>query len=112
MLVSLVRLGLVLLIALIFSLTANPARAANAVRGARVFEVNCAVCHAGGGNQIKSAKTLKLNALEKYGMNSLEAIKQQVVDGKNAMPAFGSRLSDSEIEDVAAYVLSQAELGW
>ena len=45
-------------------------------------------------------------------MRSLAAIKNQVTNGKNAMPAFGGRLKDDEIEAVANYVLSQAEKGW
>ena len=32
----------------------------------------------------------------------------QVTNGKNAMPAFGGRLDDDEITDVAAYVYDQA----
>ena len=32
----------------------------------------------------------------------------QVTNGKNAMPAFGGRLSDEEIGDVASYVYDQA----
>jgi cytochrome c6 len=32
----------------------------------------------------------------------------QVTNGKNAMPAFGGRLDDEEISDVAAYVFDQA----
>lgn len=28
------------------------------------------------------------------------------------MPAFGGRLSDDDIKDVAAYVISQSEAGW
>merc|ERR1712178_537747 len=32
--------------------------------------------------------------------------------GQNAVPAFGGRLDDEEIEDVASYVLSQANAGW
>jgi hypothetical protein len=35
-----------------------------------------------------------------------------VTNGKNAMPAFGGRLSDDDIKDVAAYVISQSEAGW
>ena len=58
------------------------------------------------------SKTLKKDALEKYEMNSLEAIITQVYNGKNAMPKFGGRLTDAQIEDVATYVLSQAEKGW
>eukprot|EP00187_Rhodella_violacea_P007641 CAMPEP_0174910174 /NCGR_PEP_ID=MMETSP0167-20121228/71832_1 /TAXON_ID=38298 /ORGANISM="Rhodella maculata, Strain CCMP736" /LENGTH=60 /DNA_ID=CAMNT_0016154361 /DNA_START=260 /DNA_END=442 /DNA_ORIENTATION=+ len=57
-------------------------------------------------------KTLKKEALEQYGMKSVSAITTQVTNGKNAMPAFGGRLSDTDIEDVANYVLSQTEKGW
>jgi cytochrome c6 len=57
-------------------------------------------------------KTLKKEALAQYGMNSIEAITTQVTKGKNAMPAFGGRLSAAQIEDVATYVLSQSEKGW
>ena len=32
----------------------------------------------------------------------------KVTNGKNAMPAFGGRLDDDEITDVAAYVYDQA----
>ena len=35
----------------------------------------------------------------------------QVTNGKNAMPAFGGRLSDEEIQDVAAFVFNQADTG-
>ena len=33
----------------------------------------------------------------------------QVLNGKNGMPAFGGRLKDIEIEDVAEYVIFAAE---
>ena len=36
----------------------------------------------------------------------------QVTNGKNAMPAFSGRLTEADIEDVATYVLDQAEKGW
>ena len=32
----------------------------------------------------------------------------QVTNGKNAMPAWAGRLSEDEIQDVAAYVYDQA----
>ena len=38
-------------------------------------------------------------------------IFSEVTNGKNAMPAFGGRLSDEEIADVAAYVYNQADTG-
>jgi cytochrome c6 len=58
------------------------------------------------------AKTLKKEALAKFGMNSLAAITTQVTKGKSAMPAFGGRLSAKQIEDVATYVLAKSESGW
>lgn len=90
----------------------NPALAGDAASGAKIFTANCAACHAGGNNVINGAKTLKKEALEKYDMNSLDAIKDRVIHGKNAMPAFAGRLTSDQIEDVSAYVLSQAEKGW
>ncbi|MBE9100677.1 cytochrome c6 PetJ [Vacuolonema iberomarrocanum] len=89
-----------------------PAIAADLAKGAQVFSSNCAACHIGGGNVVNGAKTLRKADLEQYGMASLEAIQMQVKNGKAAMPAFGSRLDDEQIEAVAAYVLDQAEKGW
>lgn len=91
---------------------ARPALAAETANGAKIFSANCAACHIGGGNIIIANKTLKKQVLEKYNMASIEAIVNQVQNGKSAMPAFRGRLNDVEIEDVAAYVLEKAENGW
>ncbi len=111
MLRKLILLAAVLLITAVFSF-ATPVLAGDAANGAKVFSANCAACHSGGKNAIQANKTLQKDALEKYGMDSLEAITNQVYNGKNAMPAFRGRLKDQQIEDVATYVLSQAEKGW
>jgi cytochrome c6 len=95
-----------------FFLLTSAAEAANLVNGAKIFNANCSACHVGGTNVIIANKTLKKEALEKYGMNSLEAIKTQVRKGRNAMPAFGGRLNETQIEDVATYVLEQSRKGW
>lgn len=89
-----------------------PALAEDLASGAKIFGANCAACHMGGNNLVNAAKTLKKSDLEKYGMASSDAIKTQVTNGKAAMPAFGGRLTAQQIEDVAAYVLSQADKGW
>ena len=102
---------LVFLTAAMFTF-ATPAMAGDAASGAKIFSANCAACHAGGNNVINGAKTLKQDALEKYEINSIDAITYQVNNGKNAMPAFKGRLTDAQIDDVATYVLSQAEAGW
>ena len=80
--------------------------------GEQIFSANCSACHAGGNNAIMPEKTLKQDALEEYGMNSIDAITTQVKNGKNAMPAFGGRLTDEDIDNVAHYVLNQSEKGW
>lgn len=80
--------------------------------GSKVFNANCAACHIGGGNVVQAQKTLKLEALQKYGMDSIDAIVAQVTGGKNAMPAFKGKLKADQINDVAEYVLAQANNGW
>ena len=40
------------------------------------------------------------------------SVKKQVTNGKGAMPAFGGRLSDDDIANVATYVISTAKAGW
>lgn len=89
-----------------------PASAIDINNGERVFTANCSACHAGGNNVIMPEKTLRKEALADNNMNSIGAITYQVTNGKNAMPAFGGRLDDKEIEDVANFVLSQSDRGW
>ncbi len=107
-----------LIAGLIFGLTltvfwfGQPVFASDLANGVKVFSANCAACHTGGGNLVNAAKTLKKEDLTKYDMASLDAIKTQVTNGKNAMPAFGGRLTADQIDDVAAYVLDQSEKGW
>ncbi len=106
-------LSIVLLMSAVLSLAlTRPALAADAASGAKIFGANCASCHAGGRNVIIADKNLKKEALDKYSMNSLDAVISQVTNGKNAMPAFKGRLSAVQIEDVASYVLAQADKGW
>ena len=80
----------------------------------QIFSGNCAACHAGGQNVIMPEKTLEQSALEEYldgGFNEGSVVKQ-VTNGKNAMPAFGGRLSDDDIKNVATYVITTAKAGW
>ncbi len=80
--------------------------------GSKVFTANCAACHIGGNNVILAEKNLSKDALAKYAMDSIAAIKMQVTGGKNAMPAFGENLTSAEIEAVARYVLTQSQQDW
>lgn len=80
--------------------------------GEQIFSANCSACHAGGNNAIMPDKTLKKDILEENSMNNIASITTQVKNGKNAMPAFGGKLADEDIDNVANYVLSQSEKGW
>ena len=75
--------------------------------GKQIFDSNCNVCHIGGNNIILPEKNLRKKSLEANGMNNLEAIVYQVTNGKNGMPAFGGRLKETEIENVAIFVLNE-----
>ncbi|WP_293144536.1 MULTISPECIES: c-type cytochrome [unclassified Microcoleus] len=79
---------------------------------AEVFNTNCAGCHINGSNIIRRGKNLKQKALKKYGMDSIANISNLVTNGKGIMPAYKDRLSEQQIIDVSAYVLSQAETDW
>lgn len=94
------------------ALAGDAERVPNLANGAKIFSTICAACHVGGGNVVIGTKTLKLDALTQYKMDSLEAITNQVTKGKGAMPSFKSRLKPDDIQDVASYVLDQAAKGW
>ena len=110
------RLLSLIALCLALVLGAAPSFAADADHGAQIFSANCAACHMGGGNVIRANRTLSqtdLQAhLESYGQDHLEAIEHQIEAGKNAMPPYEGKLSDADIEDVAAFVELQAERGW
>jgi len=104
---------------LIFSLTIaialfynTPVLAADLAEGAKIFQAQCAGCHPNGGNIIRRGKNLKLRALKRNKVDSIESISDLVTNGKNNMSAYGDRLSKIEIENVSAYVLKMAENNW
>ena len=110
-------LGFVCLLSLLAGFVLTPVSwAGDASKGAGIFSANCNACHMGGKNVVSAQKTLSKESLAQYLANydkdPLEAIKYQVTNGKAAMPAFTGRLTAEQIEDVAAYVLSQADKGW
>ncbi|GGA31198.1 cytochrome c6 PetJ [Okeania sp. KiyG1] len=90
-----------------------PALAADLAHGKQIFGANCNACHLGGKNTIMPMKNLKKEALVKYlkdfEAKGVEAIAYQVTNGNGGMPAFKGRLKPKDIEDVAAYVLDQAD---
>lgn len=84
----------------------------NSQQGKQIFQINCAGCHPHGKNIIRRGKNLKLKALQKNGYDSLDKITWLVTNGKNNMSAFKDRLTEKEINQVANYVLEQAQNNW
>ncbi len=89
-----------------------PSHAESAPTGERLFNYYCAGCHAGGGNIVRRGKTLKLRALERNHVETIEAIVELVTNGKANMSAFGDRLTPEQIQTVSRYVLEQAQNNW
>nr|YP_009392596.1 cytochrome c553 [Bostrychia tenella]ARW61158.1 cytochrome c553 [Bostrychia tenella] len=107
------NLFIILFVVLLFSFQFVLAQEVDLDAGQQIFTQNCAACHAGGNNVINPEKTLKIEALKLYNMDSIDAITKQVTNGNPAgMPAFGGRLSDEDIQNVANFVLNQANIGW
>ena len=92
-----------------FAETALPLSAPS---GESLFSLNCAGCHAHGGNIIRRGKNLKQKTLVRRGYGETGAIAQIITQGKGGMPAYADRLTAEEIEAIAHYVLQQAESGW
>jgi cytochrome c6 len=77
-----------------------------------LFNLHCAGCHPNGGNIIRRGKTLKAQALKRYGYADTAEISNLIRQGKGNMSAFADRLSSAEIDQLANYVLAQAQQGW
>lgn len=103
---------LVVIVLLLIVITIQPAYAEDIGAGSKIFEANCAGCHINGSNIVRRGKNLFKKALKRNGMDSIDAITELVTNGKNNMPAYKDRLTAPEIQDVATYVLQQAENNW
>ncbi|WP_392532679.1 cytochrome c6 PetJ [Nostoc sp. C117] len=97
---------------LLISTFTLPAIASDTVNGEQIFSNYCAGCHMNGGNIVRRGKNLQKQALNKYGMNSIEAVISIVTNGKSNMSAYKDRLSEQQIQHVATYVIEQAEKDW
>ncbi len=105
-----ILLTLFLLLLLIVSPTS--AFAGEVDDGAKIFTIHCVGCHPNGNNIIRRGKTLKLKALKRNKVDSLDSIINLVTHGKNNMSAYEERLTQDEIQLVSQYVLEQANNNW
>ena len=77
-----------------------------------LFTIQCAGCHPNGGNVIRRGKNLKLRALKRHDVASVEAITTLITNGKGLMSAYRDRLTPEEIDSLANYVWDQAQNSW
>lgn len=96
---------ILLLVSFILFFNIQQVKAKNLEKGKRLFLSNCDVCHRNGTNLILSEKDLSKENLELNGMNSKESITYQIINGKNGMPAFGGRVQENDIEEIANFLL-------
>ena len=97
-----------LLFLFFFLINTEKSKSMDLNKGEKIFQQNCIVCHEYGNNSIIAEKNLKKQSLETNGMNTITSITYQVTNGKNGMPAFGGRLKEEDIIEVANYILYQS----
>lgn len=82
----------------------------DAAAGRRIFERKCASCHntSGDGKTITASRFPYANLRDRVWRSdgSPAAIERQVRMGRDPMPGFEGKLSEEEIRQVAAYVLT------
>ena len=86
--------------------------AAASNEGAALFQQHCAACHINGGNIIRRGKTLKLKALERQGIASVDAIAQIAREGIGQMSGYGDVLGPGGDQLVAEWIWDQAQNAW
>ena len=102
-----------LLSILVISLNPNSALAADTNgRGAVLFEQHCAACHIHGGNIIRRGRTLRMNALEKRGIASPDAIAVIAREGIGQMSGYEQVLGSGGDVAVADWIWEQAQNAW
>lgn len=67
-----------------------------------LYMAKCVACHGADGKLgAAGAKNLAETKL------SVDEVKQQIINGKGAMPPFGNQLTEDEIQAIADYVLTE-----
>jgi len=97
--------AIILLAAIV--LAASLASAQDVANGQKAYTAKCASCHGPDGKgQTAAGKTTKVRdfSLDEVKKESDAVWTEIVVKGKNKMPAYDKKLSDTEVKDVVAYI--------
>lgn len=110
-----VVIGVLALLAVVLLVAwAGPASAADAESGQKIYKQKCLMCHgASGAGDGSMGKMLKppppsFADADRMVKHSDEELITKIKEGKSPMPSYGSRLSDSQIQDVLAYIRTLA----
>ena len=85
---------------------AHAQTAASASPGETAFKTNCSMCHGADGAGSPFGKRLgapDLRSKEVHDLSS-EALAKIISGGKNNMPAFGTRLDSTQIQQLVEYI--------
>jgi mono/diheme cytochrome c family protein len=102
---NLVKSALLILVAALLL----PALATAADTGPDIFATKCATCHGkDGSGSTPMGKTLKVRDLGSADVQkqSDKELKDIITKGKGKMPAYGSKLSDTQIDDLVKFARS------
>ena len=109
---SVVLTGLVTILAVLISSPERALAGDSASQGAVLFEQHCAACHLHGGNIIRRGKTLKMAALERRGLASVDAIAEVAAHGIGQMSGYENSLGSGGDQLVAEWIWQQAQNAW
>ncbi len=86
--------------------------ALEASQGETLFTQHCSGCHINGGNIIRRSKTLRVQALQKRGLDNPEAIAKIAREGIGSMSGYEEVLGEGGDQLVADWIWSQAQKAW
>lgn len=98
---------------LVFAVSNLFAQSGDAAKGKEVFETNCSICHESESDATKVGPGLKGWSKKpphdfngKQHIHNEETLRGQIKDGSASMPPMGSLVSDEEMNDLVAFVMS------
>ena len=100
-------MNLRLMAALFLTLALTGFATADDAAGKNIFSSKCAICHGPSGDGKTSiGKTLNIPDFHSAAAQKMTdaEVKAIVADGKNKMPAFKGKLTDTQIDQVVDYV--------
>jgi cytochrome c oxidase cbb3-type subunit 3 len=91
----------------VLALSGQPHDATEAAKGKTLFATNCVSCHGTRGEGIRDVGGARLNdSIWLYGSDKNSIVAQITRPRQGVMPAWGSRLDDVTVKELATYIYS------